>query len=215
MIKVLLVDDHDLVRTGIKRILEGTSDITVLGEADCGEEAVRFVRREPPDVVLMDVRMPGMGGLEATRKIRLIDERIQVIALTMLQEQPFPARLHEAGALGYLTKGCDANELLNAIRTVHQGRPYLDREVAQAIVLADLNGRNKGPFDGLSNREMQVMLMITQGIGNQEIADTLCLSPKTISTYRHRLFEKLDVHNDVELTHLAIRHGLSGDPTEQ
>ncbi len=214
MIKVLLVDDHDLVRTGIRRILEGTADIVVMGEAKSGEEAVDFVRRSPPDVVLMDVNMPGIGGLEATRKIHHVNEHIKVVALTVYNEPPFPEQLHGAGAVGYLTKGCDAEEMLLAIRTVHDGRPYIDREVAQSMMLDKMNrkrGDEISPFERLSNREMQVMLMITRGVSSREISDSLCLSPKTVSTYRHRLFEKLDVRNDVELTHLALRHGLVGD----
>ncbi len=216
MIKVLLVDDHDLVRTGIRSILEGTPDISVIGEASSGEQAVEMVRHSPPDIVLMDVNMPGIGGLEATRKILRIAERVKVIALTIHAEQPFPEQLHEAGAAGYLTKGCDAEEMCHAIRTVHDGKSYIEREVAQSMMLDNLNKKNKdeeSPFERLSNREMQVMLMITKGINSQEISDALCLSPKTVSTYRHRLFEKLDVRNDVELTHLALRHGVFGDAT--
>ncbi len=191
MIKVLLVDDHQLVRAGIRRILDDAEDIEVCGEAGSGEEALKQVKQTRPEVVLMDVNMPGIGGLEATRK--LVDE-------------PYPSRLLEAGALGYLTKGCDEQEILNAIRAVHVGQRYIGADIARQMALSGLSGKTKNPFDKLSQREIQVMMMITQGQKVQEISDILCLSPKTVSTYRYRLYEKLGVSNDVELTHLAIRH---------
>ncbi len=209
MIRVLLVDDHELVRTGFRRILEGDSDIEVIGEADSGESAVLQVKALKPNLVLMDVNMPGIGGIEATRRVRRQSPDTQVIAVTVLSEAPFPEQLHDAGALGYLTKGCPVDEMFDAIRTVAAGRPFIAHEVSQKLTLARFSGTNPdSPFNSLSRREMQVLLMITQGQKTQDISDTLCLSPKTVSTYRHRLFEKLDVVTDVELTLLALRYGL-------
>jgi len=209
VMKVLLVDDHELVRTGLHRILEKMPGVEVVGEASSGEDAVKQVSRLAPDIVLMDINMPGIGGIEATRKIRRQYPDTQVIAVTVHSDAPFPAQLHEAGALGYLTKGCPAEELLEAMETVVMRRPFVSAEVSKKLTLARLGGNNPdSPFATLSHREMQVLMMIIQGLKNQDISDSLCLSPKTISTYRHRLYEKLGVETDVELTFLAIRHGL-------
>nr|WP_305793114.1 response regulator [Sedimenticola hydrogenitrophicus] len=205
----MLVDDHELVRTGFRHILQDSPGIEVVGEAESGEDAVIKAKQLKPDLVLMDVNMPGIGGIEATRRIRRQNPATQVIAVTVLSDAPFPEQLHEAGALGYLTKGCPAEELFRAIKMVASARPFISNEVSQKLTLAMLTGSNPdSPFDRLSQREMQVLLMITQGQKTQFISDSLCLSPKTVSTYRHRLFEKLDVETDVELTLLAIRHGL-------
>ncbi len=208
MITVLLVDDHDLVRAGIKSLLADVGDIKVIGEAASGEEAVRIAREKHPNVVLMDVRMPGIGGLEATRKLLRADPDIKVIALTVCGEEPFPSKLLQAGAAGYLTKGSGIEEMVQAIHSVNSGKRYISPEVAQQLALKHLSDDKASPFDALSERELQVMLMITSGQKVQEISDKLCLSPKTVNSYRYRLFDKLNVHSDVELTHLAIRHGI-------
>jgi len=206
MIKVLLVDDHELVRTGIRRILEEAADIEVIGEASSGDDALKSARKKEPNVVLMDVNMPGMGGIEATRRIVRLLPDVKVIALTVLDNDPFPARLNEAGARGYLTKGCPASEMLDAIRMVYRGQHYVASSVARKHMLADWRGVASTPFEELSSREMQVAMMILEGQRTQEISDALSLSPKTVSTYRQRIYEKLDVKNDVELTRLAYRH---------
>jgi len=204
-----LVDDHELVRTGFRHILSNAQGFDVVGEAESGEEAVAKARQLKPDLVLMDVNMPGIGGIEATRRIRRQNPETQVIAVTVLSDTPFPEQLHDAGAIGYLTKGCPAEELFQALKTVAAGKPFISSEVSQKLTLARLTGSDPdSPFNALSQREMQVLLMITQGQKTQFISDSLCLSPKTVSTYRHRLFEKLDVETDVELTLLALRHGL-------
>lgn len=208
MIRVLIVDDHELVRTGIKRILEDTRDIRVIAEASTGEEALQQVREHRPDVVLMDVNMPGIGGLEATRKIIHSHPGLRVIVVTIHVDEPYPTRLLEAGASGYLTKGCAVDEIVDAIQMVHRGERYIGADIARQLALSMLPGGERSPFDKLSQREMQVMLMVTQGHSIQDISDRLCLSPKTVSTYRYRLYEKLGVDNDVELTHLAMRHGM-------
>ena len=208
MIKVLLVDDHQLVRSGIRRILNDTDDLEVIAEAGCGEDALKLARQGQPDVVLMDVNMPGIGGLEATRKLLQISPATRIIALTIFMEEPYPSRLLEAGAMGYLTKGCAVEEIVRAIRCVMQGERYLGEEIARHIAREGCGTVRGNSLDRLSQREIQVMLMITRGYRLQEISDSLCLSPKTVSTYRYRLYEKLGVETDVELTHLAIRHGM-------
>jgi len=208
MINVMLVDDHGLVRKGIKRLLKDVSGIEVVAEAENGEQAIRQVRKEKPDVILMDISMPGIGGLEATRKISQVVPGVKIIAVTIHDDDPFPARLLEAGASGYLTKGCDVQEIVSAIRSVHLGKQYITPEIAHKLALSFVNEREKSPLERLTPRETQVMLMVVRGETNKAISEKLCLSPKTTSTYRYRLFEKLGVENDVELTRFAIRHGL-------
>ncbi|HYW93603.1 MAG TPA: UvrY/SirA/GacA family response regulator transcription factor [Gammaproteobacteria bacterium] len=212
MIRVLLVDDHKLVRTGIRRLLADSADIEVVAEAESGEQAITLARSHRPQVVLMDVSMPGIGGLEATRKLLHQDPEIRIIALSVHTDDPYPSRLLEAGAAGYLTKDCEAEEIITAIKRVSRGDVYIDADVARNLALSSLPGHGGGNnFQKLSQREMQIMLMVVQGHTIQEISDRLFISPKTVSTYRYRLFEKLGVANDVELTHLAIRHGIVGD----
>lgn len=208
MINVMLVDDHGLVRTGIKRLLNDVNGIEVVAEAETGEQAIRQVRKERPDVILMDISMPGIGGLEATRKISQALPGVKIIAVTIHDDDPFPARLLEAGAAGYLTKGCDVGEIISAIRSVHHGKQYITPQIAQKLALSFVNERDKSPLERLTPRETQVMLMVVQGETNKAISEKLCLSPKTTSTYRYRLFDKLGVDNGVELTRFAIRHGL-------
>ena len=211
MIRVLIVDDHDLVRTGIRRLLEDREEregIVVVGEAASGEEAVDKVKELRPDVVLMDLNMPGIGGLEALRRMRRHDPGLKVIVVTVLDQGPFPRRLLEAGAMGYLTKGCHVDEMVTAIQRVNQGGRHVSADIAQQIALSVLPGGEQSPFDRLSQREMQILLMITQGQKPQAISERLCLSPKTVSTYKSRLHDKLQVHSDVELIRLAMQHGL-------
>ncbi|MEY3182300.1 MAG: two-component system response regulator UvrY [Pseudomonadota bacterium] len=208
MITVLLVDDHELVRAGLSRLLGDVPGIRVIAEASNGEEAIKLAKEKRPQVVLMDVRMPGMGGLEATRKMAKIDKNIKVIVLTVYDTEPFPTKLLQAGAAGYLTKDSDIHEIVNAIKTVSGGKHYLRPEIAQQLALRSFSDFQDSPLESLSERELQIMVMITSGQKIQEISDTLCLSPKTINGYRYRLFEKLNIQNDVELTHFALRHGL-------
>lgn len=208
MISVLIVDDHDIVRAGISRLLEDESDISVVGQCSNGEDAVTMAKKIKPDVVLMDLRMPGIGGLEATKKMVRNDPNIKVIILTVFTEEPFPTRLFSVGAAGYITKGSDVSEMISAIRKVHLGGRYINPQVAQQIALKTLDHHNDSPLANLSERELQVMIMITQGQSVKDIADKLCLSPKTVNSYRYRLFDKLSVTSDVELTHLALRYGI-------
>ena len=208
MIEVLLVDDHELVRTGVKRLLEDEPGISVVAEAASGEQALRLARELRPQVVLMDLNMPGMGGLEATDKLLRRDPRIKVLVVTVYDDEPFPSQLIKAGAMGYVTKGCGIEEMVKAIKTVHRGQRYVSGDVAKHMAMHMLDGAEKSPFGGLSKREMEVLLLMTQGQSIQAISDRLCLSPKTIATYRYRLFDKVGVRSDVELMRLAIRHGI-------
>lgn len=208
MIRVMVVDDHELVRTGITRILNDVPGISVVAEASSGEEAISIAKHYRPHVLLMDVSMPGIGGLEATRKLVQSLPGLKVIVLSVHAEEPIPSRMMQAGASGYLTKGSAVDEIVTAIKTVYSGERYIGADVAQKLALRMVPGGKASPFEALSPREMQVMLMLTQGQKPQTISDNLCLSPKTISTYRHRLYEKLGVHNDADLTRMAINYGI-------
>ena len=209
MIRVFVVDDQQLVRKGFCSILGQIQDIDVVGEAADGETALREIEKVRPHVVLMDLRMPGIGGIEATRTIRRRWPEIQVVAVTSHSELPFPDQLYEAGALGFVSKGCEAEDLTHSVRAAAERRPFMSADVAQRLALARVSSDARhSPIELLSAREFQVMLMIVRGSGNPEIAERLHLSPKTISTYRHRIYEKLNVSNDVALTLLALRLGI-------
>ena len=208
MINILLVDDHELVRSGVSKILNEVKGFKVIDECETGEEAIVFCRQTEPDVILMDMEMPGMGGLEATKKILRLAPEIKVIMLTAHTEDPFPTKVMQIGAAGYLTKGAAPKEMINAIRAVNSGQRYLPAEIAQQMALSQFKSVEENPFSELSDRELQIMLMITRGKKVPDISENLHLSTKTINSYRYRMFEKLGVGNDVELTHLAIRHGM-------
>lgn len=208
MINVLLVDDHHLVRVGINKILTSVKGLAVIGECETGEEAIKFCRKTEPDVLLMDMDMPGMGGLEAAKKILRISPDIKIIVLTAHSEDPFPSKVMQMGAAGYLTKDAGPTEMVNAIKAVNSGQRYLPSDIAQKMALNQFKTTEENPFNSISDRELQIMVMITRGDKVPDISTHLNLSTKTINSYRYRMFEKLGVSNDVELTHLAIRHGM-------
>lgn len=207
MIKVLIADDHHLVRTSIAHLLNEECDIKVVGEVDDGESAVAQCRRLKPDIVVMDIRMPGIGGLEATRRIHRTMEDVKVLILTAHIEDSALRLMLEAGAIGFLSKGADTSEMTDAIRQVFHGKRYVSQEIAQRLALSHFTDEDN-PFRHLSHRELQIALMIVNCQRVQDISDRLHLSPKTVNTYRYRLFDKLQVATDVELTHLALRYGL-------
>ena len=209
MIRVLLVDDHKLIRVGLRNLLEAESDIEIVGEAAEGEAALERARELKPDVVVLDINMPGMNGVEATRKLARLNPAPRILIVSVHHQDPVPTRLLEAGAAGYLTKETAADEIVAAIRQVHAGRRYLSADVAREMALAQIGGAT--PLSTLSDREMEVLLLVANGMNIQDIAEKLHVSPKTVATYRYRLFEKLDVQNDVELARYALRHGLIED----
>ncbi len=188
-------------------MLADIDGLQVVGEGDSGESALKLARELKPDVVLMDVKMPGIGGLEATRKLLRSHPDIKVVAVTVCEEDPFPTRLLQAGAAGYLTKGAGLDEMVQAIRLAFAGQRYISPQIAQQLALKPFQPQGS-PFDTLSEREIQIALMIVGCQKVQIISDKLCLSPKTVNTYRYRIFEKLSVTSDVELTLLAVRHGM-------
>ncbi len=206
MINIYLVDDHELVRTGIRRIIEDEKSFSVVGEAPDGETAVQWCRNNEADVILMDMNMPGMGGLEATKKIARYQPHAKIIILTIHCEDPLPTKVMQAGAFGYLTKSASPPEMLKAIRQVAHGQRYLSPDIAQQMALSQVNNNDENPFTSLSERELQITMMLTNGDKISDIAEKLNLSPKTVNSYRYRLFAKLKISGDVELTRLAIRY---------
>lgn len=208
MIRILLVDDHRLFRLGVRKMLQDASNMEIVGEADCGEDAVAACLQCRPNVVLMDICMPGIGGLEATRRIARREGAPAVVVLTAHEDNPFPVQALRAGASGYLSKGVAAEELITAIRKVFLGKRYLSAEVAQQLAVTAFEGDTEGPFEQLSSREMQIMLMVVNCHKVNEISSNLHLSPKTVNSYRYRIFEKLNVKSDVELALMAVRYGV-------
>jgi two-component system invasion response regulator UvrY len=208
MIRIVLIDDHALVRTGLRLIIEKQPDMEVIGEAEDGDPGIVLIKRLVPDVAIVDLHMPNVNGIEVTERIRRAKIATRLMILTMAGEAPFPRRLLEAGASGYVTKGCPADELIKAIRHVAEGRRYLSSDVAQQLALANALGNSESPFEELSTRELEVAMMLAQGLTGKQIADRLKLSDKTIATYKYRLFDKLAIDNVVTLAHLATLHGL-------
>jgi len=208
-IGVMVVDDHDLVRYGFVSLLSDQEGIEVIAEANSGEVAIEQCRNnhEQIDVILMDVNMPGIGGMEATNRISKQWPEIGIIILTVHADGPIPKSLLKGGAAGYLTKGNEVSEMVEAIRDVHNGGRYIAKDIAQQLTLAMLPGQDN-IIDSLSKRELQILMMIVQAQKNNDIAQTLNISPKTVSTYRKRLHEKLGVNTDLQMLHLAMKHGI-------
>ena len=206
MINVLLVDDHELVRVGFRHIIQNERGMSVIGEAATGEAALNFCRKQEPDIILMDVNMPGIGGMEAAKKILRYCPDIRIIFVSAHKEHPFPAQVMKLGGFGYITKDAPPEELTRAVKQVYSGTKYLSNELAQQVAIGQLNVNQDDPFEILSERELQIMMLLTRGMKVPDIAVQLSLTTKTVNTYRYRMFEKLGVQGDVELTHLAIRH---------
>jgi two-component system, NarL family, invasion response regulator UvrY len=211
-IRVYVVDDHALVRAGMRMILAGETDIEVVGEAECAEDALPQIRKLAPDVVLCDLHLPGVSGLELTERILKGDHGTRVIVVSVLEDGPMPKRLLEVGASGYVGKGGDASELLRAVREVARGRRYLANSVAQNLALYGIDG-DGSPFDSLSPRELEVAMLLTQGLRQEDIAKRLSLSAKTVNTHKTRLFGKLGVQDSIALARMAGQYGLANPAT--
>ncbi len=208
MIRLLIVDCHELVRVCLRRILADYPFINVIAEATTGESALQLCRKLKPDIVLLDVDLPGLSGFEVTSRLRQLARSPKIIILTVHKEPPFPRLLLEAGAAGYLTKGCAAAELVQAIKTVAAGGRHIGAEIAQQMALDMMPGAAASPFDGLSAREMEVLLLLAEGKGLTDIAVLMSLSPKTVATYKYRIYDKLNTRNDVDMTRMAMRYGV-------
>ena len=209
MTKVFLLDDHGLMRAGYRMMLEPHADIEVVGEASSGDEALPMIRRLKPDVVLCDLHMPGVSGLDITERLVKGQSPARVIIVSVQVDGPMPRRLLDAGAFGYLGKCCEATELLKAIREVARGRRYLGADIAQALALGERSG---SPFDLLSRREMEISLLFCQGLRAEDIARKLSLSGKTVATHKYRLMDKLGIKDTVALARMAAQHGVT-EPT--
>jgi len=207
MIRIVLVDDHNIMRAGLRAILQKEPDFEIIGEAEDGEKGLILIRQSAPDIALVDVHMPGISGVELTERVRRTKSPTKVVILTVASEAPFPRRLLEAGASGYLTKGCPAGELLKAIRQVADGKRYISSDIAQQLALATMDDE-RSPFEKLSARELEIAIMLASGLKANEIAKRLHLSEKTVATYKARLLEKLGIDNVVALANLAAVHGL-------
>ena len=206
-IQVLLVDDHAVVRMGFKMLLESASDIKVVAEADSGEQAVKLYQEHKPDVVVMDITMPGIGGLEATDRIMAKDSTARILVLSAHEDSVHPKRVLNAGAMGYLTKRSAAEELIKAIRTVAGRKMYLEADVAQQMAIQQLSGE-KNPVDVLSDREFEVFMALAKGETTNQIAETLSLSPRTVGTHLYNIKQKLNASNSAEIALIAMRSGL-------
>jgi DNA-binding NarL/FixJ family response regulator len=213
MIRVLLADDHAVVRDGLRYILEAQADISVVGEAGNGLDAVTQVRRLKPDVVVMDIAMPGLNGIEATRQIRMQLPKTQVVMLSVYSSSEHIYRALKAGARGYLLKESAGAEVVIAVRAVYAGRRYLCEKIADTMIDAYVEQREaaeaKSPLERLSSREREVLQLVVEGKSSKEIANIVHLSPKSVETYRSRLMKKLGVHDLPSLVKFAIQHGLT------
>jgi two-component system, NarL family, invasion response regulator UvrY len=208
MIRVLLVDDHAVVRTGFRLLLQSLADLSVVAEADSGEAACQIYIDLAPDVVVMDLAMPGMGGLEALRRIRARHPQARVLALSAHDDPMHARRSLQEGALGFLSKRSAPEALLEAVTTVAAGRRYIDPALAQKLALAEFDGGSKSPVERLSEREFEVFVRLAGGATVQRIAQDLKLSASTVGTHLYNIKQKLNVENQSELTLIAIRHGL-------
>lgn len=208
MITVLLVDDHAVVRTGFRLLLQSVAEVSAVHEAQSGEVACQRYTELAPDVIVMDLAMPGMGGLEALRRIRSHDSNARVLALSAHDDPMHARRALREGALGFLSKRSAPEALIEAVTAVAAGRRYIDASLAQELALADLDGAAKSPVERLSEREFEVFVRLARGATVQRIAEDLKLSASTVGTHLYNIKQKLAVVNQSELTLLAIRHGL-------
>jgi len=209
LIKVLLADDHSIVRAGLRRIVEESGDMEVIAEAADGREAIRLVRETSPDVAVIDISMPGLDGLEVVSQLRGYCPDLPILILTMHEEGQYVVRAIQAGAMGYMTKQSAPEQLLKAIRKIHAGSRYLTDDAAETLALRIAKGTGEqSPLDSLSMRELQVLRRLAMGHTNREIANAYSISIKTVDTYRSRLLKKLNLRNNAELSRFAMQNRL-------
>lgn len=208
MIRILVADDHTVVREGIKQILTGQDDMIMEDEAGSGQEVINSITKKHYDLILLDISMPGRSGLEILEEIKAIQPKLPVLILSMHPEEQYAVRTLRAGAAGYLTKASAPQELISAIRKVSKGGKYVTSSLAEKLAFELDTGVEKADHEKLSNREYQVMLMLASGRSVSEVAEDLCLSAKTISTYRTRILEKMNMKKNAELTLYAVKNNL-------
>ena len=206
-IKILLVDDHAVVRMGFKMLIEAEPDMTVIAEAESGELGIKAFKEHKPDIVIMDITMPGIGGIEAIDRICAHDKSAKILVLSAHEDSVHPTRVLAAGAMGYVTKRSAAEELIKAIRTIKIGKKFLEPIIAQQMAITQLSGENN-PVEVLSDREFEVFMSLAKGKSTNEIADTMCLSPRTVGTHLYNIKQKLNANNSAEIALIAIRSGL-------
>jgi len=206
-INILLVDDHSVVRMGFKMLIENESDMAVICEAESGELGITAFKEHKPSIVIMDITMPGMGGLDAIERIIAFDKKAKILVLSAHEDSVHPKRALSAGALGYLTKRSAAEELIKAIRSVNSGTKYLEPAIAQQMAITQISGENN-PVEILSDREFEVFMDLAKGKSTNDIADTMCLSPRTVGTHLYNIKQKLNANNSAEIALIAIRCGL-------
>jgi two-component system response regulator NreC len=210
-IRLLLVDDHQVVRSGLRMLLASENDVEIVGEAGTARDAIKQVASSGPDVVLMDIGLPDMSGIDATREIKRLYPRVAVVALTIHEDEEYFFRMLEAGAGGYVPKRAAPDELLTAIRTAAKGEVYLYPSMAKLLVkdyLAQERSSDSSVLDGLTDREQEVLRLLAEGAANEEIAVKLVISPKTVARHRENIMQKLQLHSRSELVRYAIRKGI-------
>jgi DNA-binding NarL/FixJ family response regulator len=211
-IRILIADDHALVREGIRALLSLCEDLEVVGEAADGKEAIEATARLKPDVVLMDINMPGLGGLEATLAIRRDDQHAKILVLTQYDDREYVSRFLKSGASGYILKRAAGSELASAVRAVHRGGlvldPALARDVLQPSSEHEVSGTGDELYQSLTDREKQVLKLVAEGNSNKEVAQLLGISVKTAMSHRERVMQKLDIHNRTELVKFALKQGV-------
>jgi len=206
-IKVMLVDDHAVVRMGFKMLLETSGDMRVVAEAESGEDAIKLFQEHSPDVIVMDITMPGIGGMETIERMLAKESSTKILVLSAHEDSVHPKRVLNAGAMGYLTKRSAAEELVKAIRAVAGGKKYIEANVAQQMAIQQLSG-DQNPIDVLSEREFEVFMSLAKGKTTNEIAETLFLSPRTVGTHLYNIKQKLNANNSAEIALIAMRSGL-------
>ena len=212
MIRIVLVDDHALVRTGIRSLLENHGGFEVVGEGGNGEDALRLVREHKPDILLLDLSMPGMSGLEVVRRLARSSPKQKVAILTMHTDNPFPRQVLESGALGYISKGSAGEDLVRGLHAIAHGQPFISADIAQQVALGLLPGATQSPFEKLGPREFETLLAVVHGIPLRDLAAQLCVTYKTVSSFKQRGMAKLGLRSVAELTQLAIQNGLLSLP---
>lgn len=208
MIRLLLIDDHVLVRQSIRSLLAKNKEIKIIGEANSGIEGVQLARESVPDVVLLDLKLPDITGLEVTARLLRLAPAPKILALTSAVHHEFPQRILKAGALGYITKDSGQEELIQAIKTVNKAQVFISPLIATQLALAKVDYQSHAIFSQLTNKEVEVLILCLQAVPVDQIAKRLHMSPKTVHSYRYHIFTKLKVHNDIELMTLAVQEGL-------
>ena len=209
MINILMVDDHLILREGIKRIIDDTPDIKIVAEASSGQEAMDLIWENKYDLIILDISMPGLNGLQTLKLIRKHNSKLPVLMLSMHSEEQYAMRSIKAGASGYMTKDTASSQLVKAIRKINDGQKFISKEVAELLVNDLYHEEEKDPHEKLSDREFEILKMIARGLTTKAIAAELIISPKTVSTYRSRILEKLDMHSNSDLIYYVIDYKLN------